>query len=303
MLAGVPDAPTNAPTSGSGTSATQVVVEVQAVTDTNGAAITSYHIVIDDGEGGDFVELQGYTSESTSLTATLTSVTAGNNYRVKYRAKNPIGYSDYSSVSYIEASSLPETPAAPAIVISGTNAEITWALPYNSGSEITSATILIKQSDNSFSEDTTNCDGSDSTIFKNKACSVPLTTLGASPYSLAYGASIIATVKVTNGKGDSSTSGETSSPPTMQVVPSAPSVAPIRDAATAGTTMVVTMTALTGDDTGGADITSYNLAIDATGTGSGAYAEVVGESSANTDLTVSITGLTAGQSYALKYRC
>lgn len=41
--------------------------------------------------------------------------------------------------------------------------------------------------------------------------------------------------------------------------------------------MGIRITALTGTNTGGADITSYNLQIDSTGGGSGPWTEVVGE--------------------------
>lgn len=56
-LAGVPEAPSSAPTRDSTTSDTQVVVDIAPVTDDNGSPITSYHVVIDDGDGGAFVEL------------------------------------------------------------------------------------------------------------------------------------------------------------------------------------------------------------------------------------------------------
>lgn len=58
--------------------------------------------------------------------------------------------------------------------------------------------------------------------------------------------------------------------------------------------MVVDLTELTGDDTGGSAITSYNLEIDATGLGSGPWAEVVGETTPNLDTEIDITGLVAG---------
>jgi hypothetical protein len=139
-LAGVPDTPLVAPTRGSSTDDTQIAVDITTVSGINGAAITSYHIVIDDGAGGSFVELQGESSETTATSATYsTSITAGAYYRVKYRAKNIIGYSDYSDITYILAATIPDTPDAPTISISGTDAVIVWTWPYNGGSDVTSA--------------------------------------------------------------------------------------------------------------------------------------------------------------------
>ncbi len=97
---------------------------------------------MDDGYGGSFSELKGYTTDSLSLTYTKsTGIYAGLEYRVRYRAKNAIGWSDYSDITYILAARKPDTPSAPKIAISGSNAVITFSLPFNGGTEITKATI------------------------------------------------------------------------------------------------------------------------------------------------------------------
>lgn len=68
-LAGVPDAPANAPTRGSSSGSSTIHVDYGVVTQNNGAVITSYIVEIDDGLIGNFVELQGRSVPSTSLTA------------------------------------------------------------------------------------------------------------------------------------------------------------------------------------------------------------------------------------------
>lgn len=51
-----------------------------------------------------------------------------------------------------------------------------------------------------------NCDASDVTIRDNAACTIPVSTLIAAPYSLAWGTNVHAKVVATNIYGDSSRS-------------------------------------------------------------------------------------------------
>ena len=109
-LAGVPAAPAAAPTRGTSSGSATVHVDFAAVTQTNGAAITSYIVEIDDGLAGSFVELQGLSAPSLSLTATKsTGVVQGRYYRVRYSAQNEIGVGPVSPVAYILAADVPDT--------------------------------------------------------------------------------------------------------------------------------------------------------------------------------------------------
>jgi len=100
----------------------------------------------------------------------------------------------------------PDTPSSPTTTNSGANAVISWTAPKKNGSTITSYTVTLRQLDGSYTEDTTNCDGSDSTIISSTSCTVPLATLTASPYSLTVGDSIFAKVVATNVKDSSALS-------------------------------------------------------------------------------------------------
>lgn len=172
---------------------------------------------------------------------------------------------------------------------------ISWTKPYNGGSATTSALIEIQEVDGTWTEDAVNCDGSDTTIFAAKQCSLLMKEdIRGTPFNLEIGDYIKARITFTNELGDSLVSAETTSPPTVQTEPEAPSSKPVRNVLTAGTTMYVDIAELTGTQTGGSDITSYNVEIDATGTGAGPWTEVVGETTANLDTEVEITGLTAG---------
>lgn len=58
----------------------------------------------------------------------------------------------------------------------------------------------------SYAEDTASCDGSSSVIINGLTCSVPISTLKVSPFSLAWGASVYATITAVNSYGDSEVS-------------------------------------------------------------------------------------------------
>ena len=109
ILAGVPDAPSSPPARGPETSASVVQATFGAVTGTNGAAIRSYEVQVDDGLGGPFASIQGGLAPSLLLAAKLnTGVVAGRYYRVRYRALNAIGPGPFSPTAYVLAAGPPE---------------------------------------------------------------------------------------------------------------------------------------------------------------------------------------------------
>ena len=73
-----------------------------------GTPILSYSLEIDDGHGGQFVPVFGTETDSLSTSFTLyQDVQRGNLYRARYRAKNIIGWTDYSPIGYILAAVKP----------------------------------------------------------------------------------------------------------------------------------------------------------------------------------------------------
>ena len=138
LVADKPADPTNAPTRNALTSKSTIVVDITTISTVNGSPILSYHVEIDDGLGGSFREVQGLTTNSLSLTATYSNgIYAGRNYRVQYRAKNIIGWTDFSPIGSILAAYLPDTPIPPVVTITGTFAKVQFYLPFNQGSDIT----------------------------------------------------------------------------------------------------------------------------------------------------------------------
>lgn len=132
-------------------------------------------------------------------------VSGGTTYYFRVRAENQHGYGSYSSTIGITAAFSPDQPSAPTLAVnSDVNVRISWAAPDDNSATITSYTIQILQSDGTtFSEDSTNCDGSSTTIKNQRYCDVPFTTLRASPYSLTLGTDVIAKVLATNSIGSS----------------------------------------------------------------------------------------------------
>ena len=99
---------------------------------------------MDNGRGGDFVSLVGYSPDYLKLHYVQTSnVIQGAVYRVQYRSRNQIGWSAFSPISFILAASAPSPPPAPSFVLA-TSVGITLSLSSttnNGGSPVTSYTL------------------------------------------------------------------------------------------------------------------------------------------------------------------
>ena len=118
--------------------------------------------------------------------------------------RNVNGYSVPSNDFSILHAIAPEVPGTPTTTNSGTNIVIDWSAPTDNGSVITSYTILILQSDGlTYTEDSVNCDGLDSTIILATQCTIPLSVLTSAPYSLSLTTSVQAKVAATNVKNTS----------------------------------------------------------------------------------------------------
>lgn len=85
-----------------------------------GTEVIGYQMQIDDGKSGPFVTVLGADLTQPSMMTLETSVrvdglTKGSIYRVRYRAINTIGHSEWSDLSYIRAASVPIAPPIPVI--------------------------------------------------------------------------------------------------------------------------------------------------------------------------------------------
>jgi hypothetical protein len=182
----LPEAPLNLANNAAITSAVQIGLTWSEGISDGGKEVEDYRIWYDSGTNT-YTEL--VTVTDTFYTAE--SLTPGNTYKFKVQSRNSVGYSPFSNEVSILAAQVPSTPEAPLTILSGTSVIISWLVPYNGGSTITSYTITIRESDGvTFSEDATSCDGSDPTIMAQKRCVVSFDVFRGEQFNLPWGSSI-----------------------------------------------------------------------------------------------------------------
>lgn len=102
----------NTPIEGTGTSATQIVFTYLPLTDLSTGGddidILSYNSEVYDSANSAWVELEGETSDYTSLTVTFVSgtpipIVSGETYQIRVRAENIYGFGEYSETVLIKA--------------------------------------------------------------------------------------------------------------------------------------------------------------------------------------------------------
>jgi hypothetical protein len=205
LIIEAPDAPINLAEDVSERTSTNLGFTWSAGSSNGGSVVIDYRINQRVQAGSWSVIATGITLSS----YTATSLTLGTNYEFTVEARNQFGYSSISSTFSILHAIAPSQPTAPTTSVSGSNIVISWNLPTENGSSVTSYLVTIRQSDDStFTEDSTNCDGSNGTILTNRQCTVPITTLITSPYSLNTCDGVYVKISATNAKGTSSTSNE-----------------------------------------------------------------------------------------------
>lgn len=160
-------------------------------------------------------------NEHTEKVYTASGLSPGLTYSFKVEARNEFGFSEYSDTVQILCAMHPETPDAPSTTVVGDSVVFEWAAPADNGTPITAYSVYIRQSDLTYIEDLTICDGSDLTVITNTQCTVPLASLRAEPYNLLVGNKIYIKVVATNAYGSSliSDSGSTDG---MEKEPDAP---------------------------------------------------------------------------------
>ena len=76
---------------------------------------------------------------------------------------------EFSPIAYVLAAGVPYKPVFITATIEGANLNITWSMPYNGASLITSAKVKLAQSDGTtYTEALTNCNGADNTVFDSR---------------------------------------------------------------------------------------------------------------------------------------
>jgi hypothetical protein len=79
--------------------------------------------------------------------------------------------------------------------------EITWLAPHDGSDTITAYLIEVLDTSGSWEAESTYCDGTDSSVISALTCTVPMSILRASPYSLAFDALVAVRVSAQNSYG------------------------------------------------------------------------------------------------------
>ena len=117
ILASVPGEPADVPVSDDSVTSTDVIkvsYAQPAPPDDGGSPILTYELQMDDGAGGDFVSLTGFSPYSMIQHFTVVeNVSKGRVHRFRYRAKNAVGWGPFSQEASILAASPPSAPGPP----------------------------------------------------------------------------------------------------------------------------------------------------------------------------------------------
>jgi hypothetical protein len=227
-----------------------------------------YEVQWDAGTGGaSWATLVIQATGSFTYTHTAASgVDSGAEYQLRYRATNLHGTGDWSAISYITASTVPVRLAAATTANSGADVVVTWpATSSERGAAVTAYRVKFKRSDGVLAA-VSACDGSTAASVADRKCTVAMTVFTTSPFSLAIGDLIVATVEALNAKGYAAPSPENTSGASAETLPTVGPSA-YRGAATSTSQLEVTWDAVAGSpDDGGAAVTDYYVYWDA-GTG------------------------------------
>jgi hypothetical protein len=134
------------------------------------------------------------------------------------------------------------------------------------------------------------------------SCQFPMSVFTSQPYNYVLGDVIVFRVSAYNANGWSDPSEENTSGATAKTTPAAMN-APVRDASSSESQIVVTWTALSGDaETGGASILSYILEWDE-GSGGADWEVLTGHTvkTLSTSFTIS-SGLVPGTAYLFRLK-
>jgi hypothetical protein len=141
VAASVPDKPTDTPqlVSPMGTEP-ELIIKYATPTSPNdgGSPILSYALEMDNGQGGAYTQIVGHNTHS-MLTSYTVNVIKGTQYRFRYRAKNAVGFGEYSDHSVILAAGVPSPVPKPLYSINFDSNVLYLDIqqsPDNGGSEI-----------------------------------------------------------------------------------------------------------------------------------------------------------------------
>ena len=138
----------------------------------------------------EWVNLIGFNNENLALTYTVTSyVTPGDEYRLKVRAKNYWGWSEFSEVLIIKAATWPTNMVAVTTSVDATTGgiKVSWTKPYDNEQTITAYHLQFADATgSSWIDELTYCDGSKATIVSSRSCIIPMSVFRAAPFNYVF---------------------------------------------------------------------------------------------------------------------
>ena len=281
----------------------------------NGAAISDYDVryrVKDTNstqtgdQPGDWTTLTGSDDPGTATTATVTGLTNGTAYQVQARATNSVGTGAWSaSASATPAPQPPNQPAAPALSAGHQLLSAVWLPPAANGSAITGYNVQYRactatDGDTTVLTCATNPTWADSWTPHTHTGTGTLSTISGLTNGTAYQVQVRATSAVGNSAWSSSTAG--SPAPTKPDTPAAPTVSARHQGLAVSWTEPAT---------NGSAITDYDVRYRActatpkscaTSPTWGSWTNRTGETTADTDTSATVTGLTNGTAYQVQVR-
>lgn len=118
-------------------------------------------------------------------------------------SRNQYDYSSASNSITLLCAFISATPASVTTVMEGIQVKVSWNLPTDNGSPLTSYKVYIKEiGTDVYTEESSDCDGTDSTVITNEYCHINISTLIAAPYNVDGGDSIYAKVVAVNLYGE-----------------------------------------------------------------------------------------------------
>jgi len=185
---------------------------------------------------------------------------------------------------------------------------VAWTQPGHNFEAIDKYDVRLAQSDGTtYTAETTNCNGADSTIFSQKYCDIPLAFLSDSSkvYKLTAGTTIKAKVAAHNKNGWGPFSDANTTGAVLETIPNK-MLAPTRHSVRATTTtiskIVVDWQALVSPANGYVNVVSYNLQWDK-GTGGTSWSNLVGYNTDSLVLQLAVAdNIQKGSFYQFKVR-
>ena len=202
-----------------GTDNTEIRLEIVwselAGEDAGNSDILGYQLYWDAGTGVADIAL----IETSSVSHLQSSLTPGQPYIFKLRARNIYGYGDFSSEVTFTPVNVPATMEPVTTALNFPNIDLAFVEPDDSGSAI--LTYEIAFFDNAlgdYREVTALCDGSDAATIAAMSCSVPVSEL-ISQLGCARGEVVLARARASNSEGFGVFSSPNSSTAIIQTVP------------------------------------------------------------------------------------